>query len=148
MAPSVGGSDPGYRDLKVWRKAMDLAESAHAVCVRLPPHAASLRSQIQRAAVSVPSNIAEGNGRRSRADYLRYISVAFGSLRELETQLILAARFGYVQSHAVAPALDLANEVGRMLSGLARSIQRTPRPETAPNDADSSPPSPAPSPSR
>ncbi|HVE80149.1 MAG TPA: four helix bundle protein, partial [Gemmatimonadaceae bacterium] len=120
--PDDGG--PGYCQLRVWRRAMDLAELAHAVATRLPPMASSLRSQIQRAAVSVPSNIAEGSGRGSRGDFLRHVSIAFGSLRELETQLMLAARFGYVQSHLVAPALDLANEVGRMLSGLSRSIER------------------------
>jgi len=82
-----------YRELVVWQKAMSLAEAAYAVAGLLPDSERfGLSSQIRRAAISVPSNIAEGHERRSRAEYRRFIAIACGSLAELETQLELANR--------------------------------------------------------
>jgi four helix bundle protein len=99
-----------------------LAKEAHDVSKLLPPRAAPLRTQIERSAVSVPSNIAEGSGRAGRGDYLRFLSIAMGSLRELETQLIVAEALGYVASGRMTPVLALADRVGRPLRGLMRSV--------------------------
>jgi four helix bundle protein len=103
---------------------MDLAALSYEIGRRLPSTAAaSLRGQLQRSAVSVPANIAEGAGRRSRADFLRHLSIANGSLKELETHLLLVERLALVSRDEVLAALSLADEVGRMLGGLIRSLR-------------------------
>ena len=113
-----------YRELRVWQRAMDLAVDSHRVSAGIPnTRASALASQIQRSAGSVPANIAEGAGRRSRADYLRHLSIANGSLLELETHLLLAERLELVAPERVASILTLSAEVGRMLAGLARSLR-------------------------
>lgn len=83
-----------------------------------------LACQIQRSAVSVPANIAEGHGREHLGDYLHHLSVANGSLMELETHLVLASRLSYVPMKSVEPLLNLSAEVGRMLAGLFRSLKK------------------------
>jgi len=102
-----------YRDLLVWQKGMDLVVKSY-----------ELASQIQRAAVSVPANIAEGYGRHHLGDYLHQISVANGSLKELETHPLIAQRLAYLREEQIQPALELASEVGRMLRALSRSLRR------------------------
>lgn len=82
---------------------------------------------MERAAVSVPANIAEGAGRRSRADFLRHLSIANGSLRELETHLMLAERLRLVPGDEIASALAIASETGRLLAGLLRSLRASSR---------------------
>lgn len=85
-----------FRDLSVWQLAMDLAESVYHLTLRYPKSEIyGLSSQLQRAAVSIPSNIAEGHARDSTKEFLRFLSVAQGSLAELETQLILSGRLNY-----------------------------------------------------
>ena len=114
-----------YRDLVVWQKAMDLVEIVYAVTANFPSDERfGLTSQVRRAAVSIPSNIAEGEGRRSRNEFGHFLSVAYGSLREVETQLLIAVRLGYAIAEYCQPAFDLADEVGRMLNGLSRSLDR------------------------
>lgn len=115
-----------YRDLKVWEKAMGLVVQSYRLTKFFPKHEAfGLASQTQRAAVSVPANIAEGHGREHLGDYLRHLSVANGSLMELETDLLIAARLSYLKTDEVEPVLALASEVGRMLAGLSRSLKKT-----------------------
>jgi four helix bundle protein len=80
-------------------------------------------NQLRRAALSVPSNLAEGHGRRTRAEYIRYVSISNGSLRELETQLILLGRFEPGLSPETDQLLNQADEVGRMLNGLHRRLK-------------------------
>ena len=102
---------------------MELAVASYAVTQRLPPHERhALASQIRRAAVSVPSNIAEGNGRSHRGDYLRHLSIAHGSLRELETQLALVGRLYPTAEAQCRPARELARRTGRLLGALQRSL--------------------------
>ena len=114
-----------YRDLVAWQKAMELVEAVYAATQGFPPDERfGLTSQLRRAAVSVPSNIAEGEGRGSRNDFGRFIAIAYGSLREVETQLLIAIRLGYVDEPACRGAFSLADEVGRLLNGLARSLDR------------------------
>ena len=117
-----------YQDLKVWQRAMELAGVCHELSHRIPTHkSASLGNQMERAAVSVPANIAEGAGRRSRADFLRHLSIANGSLRELETHLMLAERLRLVPDDEIASALAIASETGRLLAGLVRSLRASSR---------------------
>ena len=112
-----------FKDLLVWQKAMDLAEMVYALVKLLPKDEQfELSSQIRRAAVSIPSNIAEGQGRKSNREFIRFLSIARGSRAELETQLMLAQRLGYVTKEQIAPAILLCNEVGRMLHALMQSV--------------------------
>lgn len=115
-----------YRDLKVWQKAMDLAADIFEATKPFPKHEQyGLVSQMRRAAISVPSNIAEGSSRRSRAEFIRFINIATGSLSELETQILLATRFDYLRSEHCSELLVKADEIGRMLFSLQRSLAET-----------------------
>jgi len=111
-----------YRDLLVWQKAMDLVVVVERVCDQLPPRASSLASQLRRSATSIPANIAEGNGRFSRPEYIRFLSIANGSVRELETHLEIAAR-SYGRTGNIDAALKLALDVVRLLAGLVRALR-------------------------
>ncbi len=113
-----------YRQLGVWQKAMELAVSCYQSTHMFPKHELyGLTSQLRRAAASIPANIAEGRGRRHTREYIHHLSVAAGSLAELETHVELAARLGYVSSEAVMPIYEQCSEVGRMLNGLAKSLE-------------------------
>lgn len=130
LVPShAGRSVRMYRDLSVWQRAMDLIVVAYRLSKRFPKDELyGLTSQIRRAATSVPANIAEGQGRRYTGEFLQFLSVARGSLLELETHVFAAQRLGYLDTSDIEPCLDLAAEVGRMLSGLIRSLEaRMPR---------------------
>jgi four helix bundle protein len=108
-----------YKELIVWQKAMDLVLEVYKISKNFPKDELySLTNQIRRAVVSVPSNIAEGWGRNSRAEYLHFISIAKGSLAETETQLILACRLQYIDELQVKTSLSLREEVGKMLVAL------------------------------
>jgi len=115
-----------YRDLGVWQKAMELAQKCYASTAEFPQREVyGLASQIRRAAVSIPSNIAEGHSRRSRQAYLNHISIALGSQSELETQIDLSCRLGFISKQSSEEILLMAAEVGRMLHGLVASLERT-----------------------
>ena len=104
---------------------MDLVASCYDLSNGLPASETNgLKSQIRRAAVSIPANIAEGHGRDHLGDYLRHLSVANGSLKELETHLLITVRLGYLNRNHVETILHSASEVGRMLSGLSRNLRR------------------------
>jgi four helix bundle protein len=112
-----------YRDLQVWQDAMKLAEVCYRMTALLPPDELfGLNTQIKRSAVSIPSNIAEGYGRGSAASYAHHLKIARGSLRELETQLLLMTRIELAREEQIQPALGLCDEVGRKLHGLIRSL--------------------------
>ena len=115
-----------YRDLVVWQKAMALVVECYRLAGLLPKNEAyGLVSQIQRAAVSVPANIAEGHGRDHLGDYLHHLSIANGSLMELETHLLLLPRLCYLSADELAKSLRMTDEVGKMISGLGKSLKRT-----------------------
>ena len=117
-----------YRDLRVWQKSVDLAVDCYRLSRRLPrSEMYGLSSQIQRSAASIPANIAEGHGREHLGDYLHHLSVANGSLMELETHLLIAARLTYLNSGDLKPAFLQTAEVGRMLSGLISKLQDSKR---------------------
>jgi four helix bundle protein len=118
-----------YRELEVWQKAMDLVVAVYRLSGDFPPQERyGLASQIQRAAVSIPANIAEGYGRSHRGDYLHHLSIARGSLAELETHLTLVVRLGFLDREAVLEIWELTQEVGRMLTGMTQSLKRNPKP--------------------
>jgi len=114
-----------YRDLLVWQKSMDLAVDIHPAALGFPKaELFGLTSQINRSATSIPSNIAEGHGRRTSPDFIHFLSIARGSLNELETQLTLAHRHGYISESVHDSFLNNCGEIGRMLNGLMDSLER------------------------
>ncbi len=113
-----------YRDLLVWQKAMILAKSIYETSASFPKEDKyGLISQIRRSAVSIPSNIAEGHNRDSLKDYLRFLSIAQGSLAELETQISLAAIVKYIDVTIEDKLLTQADEIGKMMRGLQRKLK-------------------------
>ena len=113
-----------YRELLVWQRAMELAEAVYVVASSLPEiERFGLAAQLRRAAVSVPSNIAEGHERRSRADYRRFVTIGCGSLAELETQLELASRLYQLDAAAIARAVELSDQTGRLLRSIERKLR-------------------------
>lgn len=115
-----------YRDLEAWRVAMDLATEAYRVTRAFPREEVfGLTSQCRRSAASVAANIAEGWGRDNTGDYVRFLRIAQGSLKEFETHLQIAERVGFLSPESLAPALELAERTGRILRGLIRALQKT-----------------------
>jgi len=114
-----------YSELIVWQKAMDLTQQVYTATGRFPKEETyGLTSQLRRAAVSVPSNIAEGQGRKSTSEFLHHLSIAYGSLMEVETQVLIAARLGYLEQRLVDELMERAGEVGRLINGLSNSLSR------------------------
>ena len=113
-----------YRDLIAWKKSFDLALAIYRGTSGFPGEEKyGLMSQLRRAAISIPSNIAEGEGRGSR--YFRhYLSIALGSLNELETQILISEALGYLKQEQTSALLKLAAEVGRLINGLSRAVRR------------------------
>jgi four helix bundle protein len=112
-----------YRDLNVWKKSMNLVLEVYKLSRLFPKEEQfGLTSQIRRAAVSIPSNIAEGHGRIHIADYLRFLSISRGSLMEVETHLEIAVRLDYLTRHQITEAREISAEVGRILNGLIRAL--------------------------
>ena len=102
---------------------MELAELVYRVTASFPDtERYGLASQSRRAAISIASNIAEGCGRRSRRDFRRFIDIAYGSLTELETQILLSRRLGFVTAPEFASVRELSEQTGQLLNGLRRSL--------------------------
>ena len=117
-----------YRDLIAWQKAMLLVAEVYRLTAGFPREEVyGLKSQLRRASVSVPSNIAEGHGRATRGEYVQFLCHARGSLCELETQIILSQELGYVTQEQEREALARADEVGRILNGVILSLERKKR---------------------
>lgn len=113
-----------YRELIVWQKAMDLVELVYQATKQFPKEELyGLTSQVRRSAVSIPSNIAEGQARKSTAEFLNFLSIANGSRAEIETQILLAQRLKYVKNDTAQPILNLSEEVNRLLNGLLNSLK-------------------------
>jgi four helix bundle protein len=114
-----------YRDLMVWQRAIALLVDCYQVTEKFPrTETYGLCSQLQRAAVSVPSNIAEGAGRGGTKEFIHHLGIARGSLYEVETQLIAAERIKYLPSDRLEVLLAATGEIGRMLNGLIASLER------------------------
>ncbi len=113
-----------YRGLVLWQRAMEMVEAVYVATEGLPESERfGLISQLQRAAVSVPSNIAEGYGRTHRREYLHHLSYARGSLFEVETQLIISVRTGRLLRADVLPAWNFAQEVGKLLTTFITTLE-------------------------
>ena len=113
-----------YRDLIAWQKSMDLLVTIYAMAESFPKSEQfGLTSQIKRAAVSIPSNIAEGSSRRSTQEFLRYINISTGSLAEMETQISAAKLLGFITEEKEKTILNQCNEISRILQGLYDSLK-------------------------
>jgi four helix bundle protein len=113
-----------YQELVAWQRAMDMVVAVYGVTKAFPREEIyALTSQLRRAAVSVPSNIAEGQGRWGTGEFIQFLGVAHGSLQEAETQLLIAERLRYVTMDEIRAVLDLIAETGRLINGLHRSLQ-------------------------
>jgi four helix bundle protein len=118
----------GHRDLIAWQKAMGLVTEIYTCTQRFPREELyGLSNQLRRAAVSVPSNLAEGYSRNSRNELHHFVGQARGSLAEVETQVEIARNLGYLSANACEELLSTVNEVGRLLTGL-RAWSSKPRP--------------------
>jgi four helix bundle protein len=114
-----------FRDLIAWKKAMDLVVEVYTVSGHWPSaEVYGLTSQVRRAAVSVPSNIAEGQGRATRGEFVHHLGIAYGSLMEVQTQLAIATRLGFMPPEAAQTAAQLSAEVAKLLNGLVNSLTR------------------------
>ena len=114
----------GYRDLVVWQRSMELCSATYRATATFPDEERyGLVSQMRRAAVSIPSNIAEGHGRLTTNEYRHFLGVARGSLKELETQILIARDLGYLDGPGTDCQLALAEETARMLSALTASLR-------------------------
>ena len=112
-----------YKDYEVWQRSMDLAEEVYELIRKLPVEEKfSLADQMRRAAISVPSNIAEGQGRQSDKEFVHFMHIARGSIAELETQLLLCIRLNYLNDALVSNALNLCQKISMMLNALIRKI--------------------------
>jgi four helix bundle protein len=113
-----------FKDLDVWQMAMALAADCYRLTSSFPrDEVYSMTAQIRRAAASVPANIAEGHGRENTGSLVQFLRIAQGSLKELETHLLLAERVELTTEERVAPLLETCQRVGKMLRGLIRSLQ-------------------------
>jgi four helix bundle protein len=112
-----------YQDLIVWQKAMDLVELVYRISARFPKEELyGLTSQVRRASISIASNIAEGQGRRTTREFLHFLSIARGSICEVPTQFLIAQRLGYVEESRAAELMEKSAEVCGLLNGLANSL--------------------------
>ena len=117
------GGTKSYQDLVVWKRSVELVVEAYQLVKHLPREETyALSNQIRRAAVSIPSNIAEGNGRTSIKDYSRFLSMARGSKYELDTQLFICVKLNYLTQEQISNAMRLSKEVGRMLNVLIAKL--------------------------
>ena len=116
-------SSQGYRDLLVWQKAMDLVTEVYKIVKMLPKEETyALSDQMRRAAVSVPSNISEGQARRSNKEFANFLSISRGSLAELETQILICIRLNYIKTSDAETAQNHVKEVARMLNVLITKL--------------------------
>src|SRR5271167_4356127 len=112
-----------YKDLVVWKKSMALVTEVYAATARFPREESfGLTSQLRRSAVSVPSNIAEGQGRATKGEFVQFLAHARGSLFELETQVLIAGELGYLPSECQGRLGEKVQEIARILNGLLTSL--------------------------
>jgi four helix bundle protein len=114
-----------YRQLIAWQKAMELVKLVYGMTDKFPREELfGLTQQLRRAATSIPSNIAEGQGRRSTKEFLHHLGIAYGSLMEVETQNLIAEMRAYVSAKEASAVMEAAAEVGRLINGLSNSLRR------------------------
>ena len=114
-----------FRDLEAWRQGIELVEECYKATRPFPSHEMyGLTSQMRRAAVSIPSNVAEGHARKTTAVYANHVSIALGSEAELETCIVVAQRLGYLSNDDASALVARCHTVGKILSGLFTSLER------------------------
>jgi four helix bundle protein len=124
--PEASPHIQSFRDLQVWQRAMDLSVAVYHFTETLPsPEQFGLCSQLRRSSVSVPSNIAEGQGRLNSAEFRQFLAIARGSNCELQTQLELSRRLRFGDASRLQAAVELSHEVGKMLYALIHALPRT-----------------------
>mgnify|MGYP001555265677 FL=1 len=112
-----------FRELKVWNSAIELTTLVYALTAEFPKaEVYGLSSQMRRAAVSIASNIAEGSARGTRKDFKQFVAIARGSNCDLQTQLVIAGRLGFIDVERIEATEALAHEIGQMLSGLSKYL--------------------------
>ncbi|KAA9340808.1 four helix bundle protein [Adhaeribacter soli] len=117
-----------FKELKVWQEAMELAKVVYATTKLFPAEEKfGLTSQINRAAVSIPSNIAEGSGRSTDKDFAQFLNIALGSAFELETQVLLANSFGFIPAENATTLLEKTDKIQRMLNSFRMTIIKSPK---------------------
>jgi four helix bundle protein len=122
-----------YSDLVAWQKAMDLVENVYQITKGFPKEELyGLTSQLRRASISIPSNIAEGHCRNGSREFVHHLSIALGSLGETETQMLIAQRLGYIAEGDVTSFVEAASETGRIIVGLMHSLDRKLAPGPSP----------------
>ncbi len=113
-----------YRDLIAWQKAMDLVEKVYHLVHDFPANEIyTLSSQLKRSAISVPSNIAEGGSKKSIKDFIKFLNISYGSLAELETQILIAERVKFISKEKSEMILQYSEEVAKIISGLISSLK-------------------------
>lgn len=119
------GWERGYRNLIAWQRGMDLVEGVYRATHGWPDaERFGLTNQVRRAVVSIPANVAEGNGRTGGQEFAHHLSIAHGSLCEVETHLLIANRLNYLDDPALTILLSQSAEVGRLLRGLLKSLRK------------------------
>ncbi|MGC2814631.1 MAG: four helix bundle protein [Candidatus Acidiferrum sp.] len=114
-----------YQDLLVWQKSMDLVKAIYGIAAKLPPSEQyGLSSQIRRAAGSVPANIAEGFGRWHAKEFTRFLLIANGSVKELETHMLIATRLGFLAPKDIETSMQLAGEISKMIFALRGKLSK------------------------
>ncbi len=112
-----------YRDLKVWQRSMDLVIEVYKLAKILPKtEQYALADQLRRAVVSIPSNIAEGYGRNATKEYIHFLNIARGSKNEVETQLLICVKLGYISDSAIEPVMQICYEIGKMLTAMIKKL--------------------------
>ena len=112
-----------YKELIVWKKAMKVAKETYYLTRKLPKEELyALTNQMRRCAISIPSNIAEGNARSTRKDYANFLRIAAGSKAELKTQLLLAVEIGYLKSSDIEGLSKMLEEIGKMLNAMIKKL--------------------------
>ena len=115
-----------YKELRVWQKTMDLVIETYKLCELLPKKETyGLSDQMRRAAVSIPSNIAEGQARKNKKEFFHFLSIARGSLAELLTHLEICVRLGYFGQDQVAIVENYSEEAGKMITNLMKNLQQS-----------------------
>ena len=130
------GAPQAVKDLKIWQKSIVLVEACYKISGNLPSDERfGLTSQIRRASTSVPANIAEGFGRWNAREFLRFLAIASGSLRELETHLVIACRLGFLCELAIEPIFQSIDELARMMYRMRERVSLTLRDPPTPTQA-------------
>ena len=115
-----------HKDLLVWKKSIDLVEQIYKFTKQFPKEELyGITNQMRRYAVSIPANIAEGSGRKNKAEFIQFLHIALGSASELETHLIISQRLGFLSSNSYDEIMNALNEIIKMICGLINSLNST-----------------------